>query len=442
MAFWDSDGSGWSSDPATTSSNIAKSFGYSSPSLDPAPAQPAITAPVSNPAAVAAIPTSFSDFQKLITPDMLDANGKFKAPEQGGNYMDTGMTPEQVWAYTQDLKAKGDWSDDNRAGAIGGPGAADAHATAMLNPAWQPGVTDSGGFVGNAWRTVRPVAAMVALAATGGALADAGAPAAAGAGAAEGGAGATLGGTEIGGSAGIGSGTALGAGAPTASGAAGYLGMSPGLTANAVNSGLLNTGVSLARGNSLGDSVKNGIIGAALSPVGTMASNATTSALGSSVSPLVSNVASDVAGNAAQGAAGAALTGQDVGKGLISGAGNGLVDSAGNIIGATVGGATDSNLAGSVAGGVTKSVLNGGNPLTALVTSGIGAATNTITSNIDGFSDLSQTQKNMINGLVASALQGKTPTQALITQVTNMANQQVASAKPTTSIRSGGWSLQ
>lgn len=115
-------------------------------------------------------PSSFDDFMKLVNPNMLDSSGRFKSAEQGGNYMDTGLTPQQVWDDAQDFKAKGGWSDDNRAGSQGGQEGADAHAAAMLDPNWQPGVTDSGGFLGNAWRTVRPVAAMAALAYGGGAL--------------------------------------------------------------------------------------------------------------------------------------------------------------------------------------------------------------------------------------------------------------------------------
>ena len=365
-----------------------------------------------------------AQFMASITPDMLDANGKFKPPEQGGNYMDTGLTPQQVWDIAN--QKINHWQDDT---SYVNP----AHDS-MLDPHWQPGVTDSGGVVGNLWRGVRPIAAMLAMAYGGEALAGAGA----GTGTA-----ATVGGTEVGGSAGIGSGTVLGGGiAPTANGLAGTMGMSPGLAANAVNAGLANTGVSLIRGNNIGDSVKSGIIGAVLSPVGTMAGNAATSTLGNSVSPLVSNIAGNVAGNAAQGGVRAVLTGQDVGKGIINGGGAGLINSAGQYMGSAVTGATESNIAGNVASNVTRAVLSGGDPLSALASSGVGAAANIIANNIPGFADLSPTQKSMIMSVVSSAMQGKAPTQALINQVTNLAMQQITGAKPNNPIRTGGWSLQ
>lgn len=367
-------------------------------------------------------------FLASVTPDMLNADGTFKAPKQGGNYMDTGMTPEHVWEVAN--MPENHWFNDETAAH---PGALSTGRDTMLDPHWQNGVQDTGGVVGNAWRAIgRPVATIAALMYGGGELA--------GAGSAEAGAGAAAGGTGVGGSAGLGSGTVLGGGAataPTASGLAGTLGMSPGMGATALNSGALNAGVSLARGNSLGDSVKAGIIGAAMSPVGTIAGNATTSALGTSVSPLVSQVAGNVAGNAAQGGVGAALTNQDVGQGIIHGAQNGIIDSAGNIVGGAVGSAADSNLAGSAASAVTKSTLNGSSPLDALTNVGVNAAANQILNNVPGFANLSPSQKSMAMVMVSSTLSGKTPTQALIDQATNLATAQISGAQPSNKTR--GW---
>lgn len=125
----------------------------------------------------------------------------------------------------------------------------------------------------------------------------------------------------------------------------------------------------------------------------------------------------------------------------LAGGGN-LNDSLKSALGSYVGdqasGIIGGGSLGKIGGSVASSFVTGANPLKALVTSGASAAASEITGNVDGFSDLSPTQQNMINGVVSNALQGKNPTRALITQVTNLAANQVAQTKP--SIKTSGWS--
>ena len=399
---------------------------------------------------VVATPSQSLDQFLADNKDKIDpTTGKFYGPDKGVNYSLEGANAKDF--YTQNIgqhlggyTGGGDgmeWDPNKEMGF-----------TDNLNSrtGWVEGPDNGGGFIGGLGRNFDKMIhdphawAVIAMALTAGAINPGEVAAAEGvAGAETAGTAATAGGAGVGGSAGIGSGTVLGGGtavAPTASGLAGTLGMSPGLAANALNSGALSTGVNLAQGHNLGDSVKSGLVSAALSPVGTMASGATASALGSSVSPTVANVAGSVVGSAAQGGARAALTGQNVGDGIIHGARNGVVDAAGNIVGGTVQSATGSNLAGNAASALTHSTLTGSSPLEALTAVGVGAAANQIVGSIPGFSTLSPTQQSMIRGLVTSTLSGKNPTQALINQVTSLASNRVAIARPATrSIKTGGW---
>ncbi len=194
------------------------------------------------------------------------------------------------------------------------------------------------------------------------------------------GAGAAVGGTEVGGSAGIGSGTVAGGGAAAPTTMQSVVGAVG--SASPYVQPAISAANTIAHGGNLGDVAK----GAALSYVG---------------------------------------------------------NAAGNAVGGAVGSATDSAALGQAAGSVTSSVVQGGNPVAALTGAGLNAAAGQITGNIDGFSELSLAQKNMITNMVVQALQGKNPTQALIKQVTNLANNQVAQGiqgRKNTSIRTGGWS--
>ena len=154
------------------------------------------------------------------------------------------------------------------------------------------------------------------------------------------------------GSAGIGSGTVLGGGAATgatsASGLAGYLGMNAGYGATALNSGVLNTGMSLARGNNIGDALKSGVTSAFLSPISTYVGDAAGGGL-----------VGQVAGSTASGGVQGLINGQGFGKGLGTGLTNGLVGAAGSYMGGMTKDATGSDFAGSAADTLTKSALRG-----------------------------------------------------------------------------------
>ena len=64
-----------------------------------------------------------------------------------------------------------------------------------------------------------------------------------------------------------------------------------------------------------------------------------------------------------------------------------------------------------------------------LVTSGTGLAVSEITSNIDGFDQLSEAQKGIINGVIASAIRGKRITPGLIASIMANADRAVKSVK-------------
>lgn len=202
-----------------------------------------------------------------------------------------------------------------------------------------------------AWKQIRPFAAMAAMAYGGWALAE---------GAAASGAAATAGGTGVGGAAGIGSGTVLGGGAATGQGLIGSMLSSP------LAAPIISGGTTLARGGNIGDALKN----AGLAYVG-----------------------GQIAGGASGWAQEALGTGATVS----------------NAIGSTVG-----------------AIATGRDPLKALVSSGVNAATGMITAEVPGFDALSPIQKTAVNTIVSSTLKGKNPTAALINQATNFAINEVA----------------
>lgn len=102
------------------------------------------TAAPSGPAPALAMKKSKDEFLSGVTPEMLDASGKFKAPAAGVNYMLEGLTPEQAYATAQGLVDRGAWSDDNRLGAP----MAQQQADALLDTSWRTGPNNGGGFLG------------------------------------------------------------------------------------------------------------------------------------------------------------------------------------------------------------------------------------------------------------------------------------------------------
>lgn len=197
-------------------------------------------------------------------------------------------------------------------------------------------------------------------------------------------------------------GTAAAGTAATAAGAAGWMGMAPGLAATAVNTGLINAGVSLATGHNIGDSIKSGVAAGALSGVGGWANEAigsATSGLGATTSKVLSTVGS----GAVTGAAGAALTGQDVGKGALNGVISSGISAAGNVASnatkGLIGEVTDSKTAGNIAGGLVNSAITGSSP--------IGVLVGEVTGKIDGFNTLTKEQQATVNSVIAQAVKGK-----------------------------------
>lgn len=147
-----------------------------------------------------------------------------------------------------------------------------------------------------------------------------------------------------------------GASAGGASGLAGYLGLSPGAGATALNAGALNGGMTALRGGNLSDALKSGLMGAAFSPITGYVSNTVGGgALGS------------IAGNAASGGIRAGLTGSDILGGWEQGAVNGGVGYLGSQLGdaakdaASDAGASDAvaKTAGAAASSATQSTLKG-----------------------------------------------------------------------------------
>jgi hypothetical protein len=133
-----------------------------------------------------------------------------------------------------------------------------------------------------------------------------------------------------------------------APGLAGMIGMESGKAATAVNTGALNTGVGLARGQKPLDALKSGVVSAALSPVGSYVSDT-----------VGGGVVGKLAGNTAVGG----LQGVATGRGLVDGAQQGLVaggiDIAGDYMGGLARNATGNKFAGTAANSLTQSTLKG-----------------------------------------------------------------------------------
>jgi len=94
---------------------------------------------------------------------------------------------------------------------------------------------------------------------------------------------------------------------------------------------------------------------------------------------------------------------------------------------------TDSNtaglIAGQTAGAATTSVLTGKDPtqavLNALVSGGVNAGAGEILKGVDGFKDLTPAQQKAVLTVVASEIQGKDPTTALINQAISVGTKEI-----------------
>ena len=181
-------------------------------------------------------------------------------------------------------------------------------------------------------------------------------------------------------------GAALDAGitaATTAPGVAGMVGMAPGMAATAVNAGVLNTGVSLAMGKNIGDSLKSGVTAAALSGVGGWASEGIKGATASLGVPASRAIAA-VGSGAVTGAAGAAINGTDIGKGALTGMTTGAISEASEYVGRWAKDATKSADVGRAASTVTSTVLNGGDVGTGLVNAAVNQVSGDVGKTVGG----------------------------------------------------------
>ena len=124
--------------------------------------------------------------------------------------------------------------------------------------------------------------------------------------------------------------------------------MESGKAATAVNTGALNTGVGLARGQKPIDALKSGIVSAALSPVGSYVSDT-----------VGGGYVGKLAGSTAIGGIQGAASGRGVIDGMQQGLTAGGLDIAGDYVGGKVTGETGSKFAGTAANALTKSTLRG-----------------------------------------------------------------------------------
>lgn len=263
------------------------------------------------------------------------ANGRFKAPTEGVNFMLEGMTPDEAYSTAQSISDAGDWSDDNR---LGKPNSKE-QANALLDAGWRAGPDNGGGFFGGVGRAVQGTVDGIRTNPALMAAATAGM-------------------------------------APMVSKGLTSAGMSVG-TAKVATPLIMNAGKTLVSGGSLMDAAK----GAGMAYLGGQASDA------------VSGV---------------------------------------------VGEATDSAIAAKIAGTLAKSAVTGGNIVGTLTNS----AVSLITDNIDGFSELSESQKAIVNSTISNAIQGKKITPALIAQVMSSASSDVNAQKKTatrSTVKTGGW---
>lgn len=196
-------------------------------------------------------------FLSTVKPEMLDAQGKFKAPNAGVNFMLEGLTPDDVYSSAKGMHDRGEWSDDNRLGKVN----ATDIANQMLDAGWREGPDNGGGFLGGVGRavsgTIKGIASNPALMAA----------------------------------------FTAGVGSALSSGVQSATGWSAG-TSKAVSSGIINGAKTLANGGNLTDMAKSAVLSAA----GGVAGNA----VGVEVkdftgSPIAAKIASDLTNTAVKG---------------------------------------------------------------------------------------------------------------------------------------------
>ena len=308
------------------------------------------------------------DAQVAKHPELLDANGRFVSPNQGGSYRWEGMTPDQVFAASNAPKETSQ-DDDPNYGNYGNHEALERPDN--IYTVWEPGPDMGGGWLGWGARAVGGWGTGLSkvLPAVMGVL-----------------------------------------GAASAAGEAGSVASETGEAGSAVNEA---ASTAEAAGGS-----------------GTNAALYSNAGYGTSTAPSLSQQVVNFLNKPGV---------IQAGRGFSNG--GGIVGAARGYLGGQVGGiidnaatkATDSEGIGNAAGQFSSAVFSGQDPLKALTSSGVGAATGMITSNIPGFSTLSPIDQQAINGLVSSTLISGNPSSALISTAQSIANNEVSRR-----VKSGG----
>jgi hypothetical protein len=155
---------------------------------------------------------------------------------------------------------------------------------------------------------------------------------------------------------------------------------------------LTNAAVTLANGGDIGDALESAALTYVAQGVGQYVNSAADMAIGESFAPGSIQAITDP------------ITGEVTNQ-IIKGS---FADIAGNVI-----------------GGAASSAVRGGDPLDALLSGSIGAATNLLTKEIPGFSDLPPGVQQSVNSAISGTLQGGDPTNALLNAALNAGIAQV-----------------
>lgn len=92
------------------------------------------------------------------------------------------------------------------------------------------------------------------------------------------------------------------------------------------------------------------------------------------------------------------------------------------------------DVAGNIAGNVAKATVQGGSPLAALISGGVGSGVTELSGQIPGFADMSPAMQKAATTAMSAELQGKDPTQALMSQALNAGINAATSSAPTSNI--------
>lgn len=215
-------------------------------------------------------------------------------------------------------------------------------------------------------------------------------------------------------------GALVGSGNIAASGVAGLLGMDAGTAANAVNTGAINAGTNLVRTGDVGSAINAGIVGALTGGAGSLAADEIANILPSDLNSTTGGALSNIASGAVSGGTNAALTGRDIGQGILGGAASGATNAITSDIGSaakslasplsTIDPALAAAASGAITGGVVGG-LTGQDPLqsalTAGATGGVKAAVGELANTQDWFKTLSPNQQSLAVNAMTSALAGK-----------------------------------